>query len=176
MPQQKSFKYTGPTPARRLLDGIEQVESKMEEGDYEAAGAILHGLEAKYRENPILQMAAYNYYAETENYYALESICRSLYAANKHDPDIALATATTYMMNHRIGLARKVFADFLRRWPDHGDSPDIRKTVGELESTLMEEAEPNVTDRQFLEELIVLHDEVRYALDHQLYHQGQRLA
>ena len=176
MPQQKSLKYTGPTPPRRLLAGIEQIESKMEEGDYETAGSLLHSLEAKFHENPILQMAAYNYYAQTENYFALESICRSLYAAHKHDPDIALATATTYMMNERLGMARKVFVDFLRRWPDHGDATDIRKTVEALKSTLMEQAEPNVTESEFLEELMVLHDEVRYALDHQLYYQGQRLA
>ncbi len=176
MSKQKSLKYTGPTPPRRLLKGIEQIESKMKEGDYETAGDILHDLEAKYRENPILLMAAYNYYTETENYYALESICRSLYAANKHDPDIALATATTYMMNSRMGIARKIFTDFLRRWPDHDEAPYVRKTVEALESTLMEEAEPNITEMQFLDELMVLHDEVRYALDHQLYYQGQRLA
>jgi tetratricopeptide (TPR) repeat protein len=176
MPKQKSFKYTGPTPPRHLINSIDQIESKMQAGDYESAGEILHDLEKKYRENPFLLTVAYNYYSETQNYYALEPVCRSLYAMDKRDPDIALAIATTYMMNSRPGMARKVFVDFLHRWPNHEDAAVARKTIVEIESTLRQETEPNLTDAQLFEELIVLHDEVCYALDHHLFHQGRRLA
>jgi len=176
MAKQKSFKYTGPTPPRNLINGIEQIESKMQDGDYESAGEILHELEAKYRENPFLLKIAYIYYSDMQNYYALEPVCRSLYAMDKRDPDIALATATAYMMNNRIGIARKIFVDFLRRCPDHEDSPHIRQTVEKVESDLRKEADPNITDAQLFDELILLHDEIRYALDHHLHHQGRRLA
>jgi tetratricopeptide (TPR) repeat protein len=176
MYKQKSFRYAGPTPSRHLLNGIEQIQSKMQEGDYETAGEILQGLEDKYRKNTLLLTVAYNYYSETQDYFALEPVCRSLYEMDKRDPDIALSTATTYMMNNRTGMARKIFVDFLGRWPDHEDASFVRKSVENIESTLREEVEPNLTDAQVFEELIVLHDEVRYALDHQLYPQGKRLA
>jgi tetratricopeptide (TPR) repeat protein len=176
MPNQKSFKYTGPTPPRNLIKGIELIESKIRDGDYESAGEILHDLEVKYRENPFLLPVAYNYYSDMKDYYALEPVCRSMYALDKRNSDIALATATTYMMNNRIGIARKILVDFLRRWPDHADAPRLRKTIEGVEIEIRKEADLNLTDEQLFDELILLHDEIRYALEHHLYHQGRRLA
>jgi len=55
------------------------------------------------------------------------------------DPEVILPLAGAYLKNLRPALARKVFRDFLERWPQHREADDARKMLAELEGPRMRE-------------------------------------
>ena len=170
------IKYNGPTPPRQLTDGIEDIHSYMAKGDYASAGGILQRLEERYREHPVLISVAYNYYLDTQNMRELERVCVALQALQRNDPDIALSLARAHLANNRQGLGRKTLLNFLRRWPNHEAAEETKTMIEEIERSIVLDAVPGVSEKDLLDELSILHDEVRYALEHQLFSQGRKQA
>ena len=164
------------TPPRRVIDGLDEADALLEEGQPAEAAHLLEELDRRHPGHaPVLQLLLNAYY-DLQDMHGYEWACYRLVQLDASNADAALVLGGAYMSNFRPALAIRALEHFLRRWPDHERSADARQTLDQLHPALLSElAELELPDAEAFE-LAVLNEQVRLFLDHGRLPQGRQIA
>lgn len=127
----------------------------------------------------MLQTLAHRYPNEPQVFYYQSGVAAELHdkpglmqaaqrwaALAPNDPEAVLNLAGACLTNVRPAMARRVFRQFLERWPDHPRAADVRKTVADLDAHLPQVlSETGLAGLDQAEELALWHEEAQVALE-----------
>lgn len=175
----KTKKISPPLP-RRLIEGLIQAETLLEQHKPAEAGPLLVELDKRFPNQIEVLTLLVNACYDLEDHSAYEWAIYRLSRLNRNDPQLLIGLAGAYMTNYRPGLALRGFEEILRRWPAHPRGAELRKTIADLRiglSTAIPPAmiPPGLSEAEFLD-LAAKHDEVRFFLAHSQLHQCKQTA
>jgi tetratricopeptide (TPR) repeat protein len=177
MPKKKtsqSFKI--PSLSRRVIEGLSNAESLLEDGRPAEARRLLEEMDRRRPGlAPVLELLLNACY-DQRDMHAYEWTCYRLGKIETDNPDLILAQAGAHMNNFRPALAIQVFEKFLRRWPGHPRASDARQTLREIRQALSMELEKLDLAEADAFDLARENEEVRFCLDHGQYPQGRLVA
>jgi len=165
-----------PSLPRRVVEDLYEADQLLEEGQPEEAREILDDLDRKHPDRePVLELLANACY-DMQDWLGYEWALFRLVRLGVGNPEALMGVAGAHMLNFRPAMAVQSFTRFLRRWPDHKDALEARKTMTKLQEAL--QGEIGVLELPVDEafELAHQHEEVRFYLDHSQYHQGKKTA
>jgi len=110
-------------------------------------------------------MALANVYQQAGDTFNLLRALSKLHELRPNDPELTLGLVGINLLEIHPALAVTNFQEFLRRWPDHPEAPETRKSV----TTLLEDLTPKWAEMGLLHEgavdkaltLAVLHSAFR---------------
>ncbi len=134
----------GPPPARidplnlprRLRDGLDEAASLLEKGKAAEALEALEELDERYPNQVYVLEMLIDAYARLNNGLGLLDAARRLHRLTSNRSDVKLSLASAYLVNMFLVLALAAFREFLKRWPQHEEAVNARKTVEMLEAEL----------------------------------------
>lgn len=191
------MRFRKPKPISRLQRGIpfEVVSGLTTAADLLAKKKIseaidlLEGLHARFPRVQEPLMALVDAYQEADDSLNLVRVMTKLHELRPDDPELTLALGGMYLLEDRPALALSTFNEFLRRWPEHPDAPEVRKSIASLqedltpfliELDLLEEnpAEEEVDASRLAEalEIAVLHERLQLCLADGRVAEARRLA
>jgi tetratricopeptide (TPR) repeat protein len=176
MPKKKSKKPQPPPLPRRVREGLYKADQLLDEAQPEEALQILEELDHRHPGlAPVLELLV-TAYSDIKNMQGYEWALYRLLKIEQNIPEAVLGMAGAYMANYRPALAVQQFQLFLRRWPDHEQAIETRRSLEKLQSAFQKEMEAlNLPEEETLE-VARQNEEVRFFMDHHQYHQGRRVA
>lgn len=137
-----SKRKTSPHPdpinlPRRLRERLDEADALLEKGKASEALEILEELDERYPNQAyVLEMLVDAYY-DLEDVRSYLPAIRRLHRLTPNRAEIKLGLAGAYLANDCPALALITFRELLKRWPQHEQAEDVRKTVRGLEELLL---------------------------------------
>ncbi len=176
MSKKKTSSHSPSTLPRRLLEDLAEADQLLERKKPDQARQILEELDRQRPNQPDVLRLLVNACYDSKDMRGYEWAIYRLNRLERSDPDIAVGLAGAYMTHVRPGLTIRAFEHFLKRWPDHPRSAEVRQTVAELRAVLLKEmGEPAQPEEEAIE-MAAQHDEVRFFLEHGQFQQGKQVA
>ncbi|HKE03922.1 MAG TPA: tetratricopeptide repeat protein [Blastocatellia bacterium] len=126
---------TRPLPLN-IRNRIDDAEALIDKNRYVEALEILDPLASKYPDRlEIIASQAMCYFNLGDGVEYLEASLK-LRRMLPNQPEALLSLAQAYLMNERFALARRVYLQFLERWPKGEDAEDAREALRILEPQL----------------------------------------
>ncbi len=121
---------------RQLREGLDEADTLLEKGKAAEALGVLQELDKRYPNQVyVLEMLA-NAYFDLKDARGYLRAVRRLHRLAPNRADIKLGLASAYLANMFPALTLTAFREFLRRWPQHEQAEEVRKTVSKLEEAL----------------------------------------
>lgn len=121
---------------RRLREGLDEADILLEEGRAAQALEILEELDERYPNQVYVLGMIIEACSHLKDGRGFLSAARRLHRLTPNRPDVKLSLASAYLANMFPALALTTFREFLRRWPQHEEAANARKTVEALEAEL----------------------------------------
>lgn len=152
-------------PARSLSRGLAKVQNLIDQDRWVEAAEELQTLARRYPNDPQVFYLQSGVAAELHDRPGLMEAAQRWATLAPDDPEAILNLAGACMTNVRPVMARRVFRQFLERWPDHLRAADVRKTIAELDERLSEVlSEIGLAGLEQAEELALWHEQAQVAL------------
>lgn len=173
-------KKTPPPLPRRLIEGLNQAETLLEQHRPAEARPLLAELDKRFPNRAEVLSMLVNACYDQNDLIDYEWAIYRLSRIERNHQDILTGLAGAYLLNNRLGLALRSFEDILRRWPTHPRGAELRKTIADLRTglpTVISPAliPPGLSEAELLD-LAAKHDEVRFFLTHAQLHQCKQTA
>jgi tetratricopeptide (TPR) repeat protein len=172
----KNTQPKAPPLSRRLMEGLIQAETLLDQHKPAEASQLLAELAARHPDQPDVLTLQINASYDLQDYISYEWSAYCLAKLKRNLPDVFIGLGGAYLEMHRPALALRNFEQFLQRWPAHPRSAEIRQTVDELRTSLLAEIrQPGLSEAEILE-LAAGHDEVRFLMLHHQLRQCKQVA
>lgn len=153
-------------PPRSLSRELAEVQRLIDQDRWVEAAKVLQTLAHHYPNEPQVFYYQSGVAAELHDKPGLMEAAQRWAALAPDHPEAILNLAGACLTNIRPAMARRVFRQFLERWPDHPRAADVRKTVADLDEDLPEIlSETELAGLDQAEELAVWHEEAQVALE-----------
>ncbi len=148
-----------------ISNRIDNADALIEEEQYVEALEILDSLAAKYPDRiEILSSQAMCYFHLGDSAEYLE-LSLKLSRMLPNQPDALLSLAQAYLMNERFALARRVYLQFLERWPDGEDADNAREALEALDPVLEQALDLDHLTGKERYEVAELHEESQVLME-----------
>lgn len=160
---------------RRLREGLDKASDLLEKGKAAEALDILEELDERHPNQVyVLEMLADACYDLQDNRGYLRAM-QSLHRLTPNRAEAKIGLAEAYMVNHYLALALITFREYLKRWPQHEHTQEVRKTVQKLEEGLPEILEDAGLDFESDLDFAVQNEEVQVCLSSGEFGRGKAL-
>ena len=138
----------------------------MKSGQPSEAMKIYEALERDYPNDPKVAAQLVNAYHMMGHLSKYEQAIRRLVELEGPQPDSLFGLAGAYVSRNRPGLALQTYREFMKRWPEHQNAEQVKKSVATLEQQVIKRALSLDVSIDLAMSLLVMVDEADYYLDH----------
>ena len=153
-------------PSRSLSRGLAKVQELIDQDRWVEAAEELETLARRYPNDPQVFYFQSGVAAELHDRPGLMEAAQRWAALAPDNPEAILNLGGACLTNVRPAMARRVFRQFLERWPDHPRAADVCETLAELDESLPGVlSETGLAGLDQAEELAIWHEEAQVALE-----------